>query len=149
MATGTTAQTTLRAGDLTTIKFAWLASSGTGSMAAAGTEADITKDLRGMYCVMAVTEPGATTAPADNYDIAVNDSFGCDIFARFGSLVTGNFKLTFTLRCHGGSFQQNTATREGDRARRDPRRGRVPENRYFSSVIFFVSVKSPARSWQK
>ena len=80
MATGTTTQTLVRNGGMTTVKFAWLASSGTGSMAAAVTESYITNQIGGMFCILGVTNPGDTTAPTDNYDIAVNDSFGCDIF---------------------------------------------------------------------
>ena len=34
--------------------------------------------LRGKYCFLAVTDPG-TTAPTDNYDVALLDAYSCDV----------------------------------------------------------------------
>lgn len=62
------------------VKFAWLAAATSGSLSSVTTDSTITKRIRGMYCVLGVTNPGDTTAPTDNYDITVDDSFGCDIF---------------------------------------------------------------------
>ena len=61
------------------VKFDWLAAAG-GTLSAASTTANVDKEIRGLYCVCAITDPGATTKPTNNYDIAINDSFGCDIF---------------------------------------------------------------------
>jgi len=37
-------------------------------------------DMLGRYCVLAVTDPDSGTAPTDNYDITIEDEYGCDIF---------------------------------------------------------------------
>ena len=50
-----------------------------GSLTATAFSDYIEKEIQGMYCIMAVTNPGST-APTDNYAIVLNDADGCDIF---------------------------------------------------------------------
>lgn len=81
MATGTVTQTFFRPEkDQLVVKFQWLASSVSGTLSTVATDANINVLMRGMYCVLGITDPGDTTSPTNNYDIALTDSFGCDVF---------------------------------------------------------------------
>ena len=99
LATGS-CTTTLESSDANhaVVKWDWLVGSTTGSMATAVTDsAFVTPDgaasfIKGMKAVFAITVPGSTTAPTDNYDITINDSFGCDVFG--GAMANRSSTLT-------------------------------------------------------
>ena len=76
---GTVSQTLIGTTKHKILQVQWLSATG-GTVSAASTAENVNHTLRGMYCVLAITDPGATTAPTNNYDIAINDSFGCDVF---------------------------------------------------------------------
>ena len=92
MATGTVSQTFFRPKkDHFVAKFQWLASSVSGTLSSVSTDEPITDAIRGMFCVLGITDPGDTTSPTSNYDITVNDSFGCDIFGgELGNRASGS-----------------------------------------------------------
>lgn len=50
-----------------------------GSLSATAIEGYIEKEIQGMYCILGVTNPGAT-APQADYDIELNDADGADVF---------------------------------------------------------------------
>ena len=87
MATGS-CTTTLESSDKdhAVVKWVWLASDGTGSMATAvGDSTYVTPDgvqkfIHGMRAVFAITTPGTTKTPLTGHDIEITDSFGCNIF---------------------------------------------------------------------
>ena len=58
----------------------WVADDTDGSVPDAAFDATDTIDILGRYCILAVTDPDGDTAPTDNYDITVEDEYGCDIF---------------------------------------------------------------------
>ncbi len=82
MPTGTTTQTLEHGGDpgKLVVKLQWLSSSVSGTFTTVALDSRINKLIRGKYCLFAITDPGDTTAPTDNYDIAFNDALGVDIF---------------------------------------------------------------------
>ena len=60
--------------------FTWTADSSNGSLPATPVDGSYMARLQGWYLFLAVTDPGAT-APTDNYDITVTDSYGVDLVA--------------------------------------------------------------------
>jgi len=64
---------------LVKVEINWVADSGDGSVPDGVFDATKTIRLLGRYCVLAVTDPGPV-APTDNYDITIEDEYGCDIF---------------------------------------------------------------------
>ena len=68
------------------VKWVWLASDNTGSMATAVsdssyvTDSNAAKFIHGMRAVFAVTTPGTTKTPLAGHDIEILDSFGCNLF---------------------------------------------------------------------
>ena len=65
---------------LVKVGIAWLADDTDGSVPDAAFDVTDTIDILGRYCILAVTDPDGDTAPTDNYDITVEDEYGCDIF---------------------------------------------------------------------
>jgi len=71
-------QSLQRAGKHSIVVIDWVAATD-GSLTATAIDSAIVKEIRGKKCVMGVTNPGST-APQADYDIAINDAEGCDIF---------------------------------------------------------------------
>lgn len=65
---------------LVKVEIDWVADDTDGSVPDAAFSAADTIDILGRYCILAVTDPDGDTAPTDNYDITVEDEYGCDIF---------------------------------------------------------------------
>ena len=63
-----------------TLKLAWVAGDATGSISSATISSNLRKTVIGKKALFAITDPGGTTAPTDNYDIAITDGYGCDVF---------------------------------------------------------------------
>ena len=82
--------------DHAVVKWHWIAGATTGSMATAVTDSAFvtpdgaTKFIDGMKAIYAITVPIST--PVDNYDVSINDSFGCDIFG--GAMLNRSSTLT-------------------------------------------------------
>ena len=64
---------------LVKVEIDWVADDADGSVPDGVFDATDTIDILGRYCILGITNPG-TTAPTDNYDITVEDEYGCDIF---------------------------------------------------------------------
>ena len=62
------------------VKIEWVGDDADGSVPDTVFDSTDTIDILGRYCVLAVTDPDGDTAPTDNYDITVEDEYGCDIF---------------------------------------------------------------------
>jgi len=58
----------------------WVGDSGDGTVPETAFDAVDTIDILGRYCVLAVTDPDGVTAPTDDYDIVIEDEYGCDVF---------------------------------------------------------------------
>ena len=57
----------------------WLADDANASVPDTAFDSDDMVGILGRYCVIGITDPGSP-APTTDYDIVINDEYGCDIF---------------------------------------------------------------------
>ena len=65
--------------DIRTITYTCTADAADGSFPSTALTTEQALYVTGYHCYLAVTDPGAT-APTDDYDIAITDTYSCDVF---------------------------------------------------------------------